>query len=57
MINLRAVYALRALWAGASLPLAAPSLLGQAVYPSSLCLRPAFGFAFMQLFERNKRPA
>jgi hypothetical protein len=57
MINLRAANALRALWAGAALPLASSSLLGQAIYPASLCLRPAFGFAFMQLFERNKLPA
>ena len=45
MINLRAT-AIRAL-----LRLAAPSLL-----PQTLTLTPACSFAFMQLFERNKKP-
>lgn len=46
MINLRAATAFAAL-----LRLAAPAVLRPA-----LTLTPAYGFAFMQLFERNKKP-
>ncbi len=46
MINLRAALALRTLWAAVP----ATSLLSHALSLHSLTIRPAFAFAFMQLF-------